>query len=403
MRGWLAPRGLSYLARRARSLVNRYGFTSGRARRRIDDCVAILAAHECAPSFMVPGRVVQTHPAYCRSLVDRGAELALHGFDHVDFKTLSPAAIVRQFERSADAFERAGIPFHGFRCPYLSATDELFQHLPRGVVSYSSNVAVRWSEAGVESTGNAVARQLETFYAPLDADTTIVLPFVRAEGMIELPCSLPDDIQLYDGLQAGEQGLQEAWCRMLDAVYARGELHVLLFHPELADRCRRALGALLTRARSLEPHVWVATLGDVAAWWRERSECTVSRAVGGNGRLVFSLQGSPRASLVAGQAAGREVCVAAEPLPLVGISAPAPASMRRDLRNLGFVLEEAAPERCMVVLDDVPVDRALLQRLEQQPLIRVACWPDGAAAALCISGDLDALSLTDYARRFSRG
>ena len=374
MRGWLAPRGLSYLARRARSLVNRYGFTSGRARRRIDDCVAILAAHECAPSFMVPGRVVQTHPAYCRSLVDRGAELALHGFDHVDFKTLSPAAIVRQFERSADAFERAGIPFHGFRCPYLSATDELFQHLPRGVVSYSSNVAVRWSEAGVESTGNAVARQLETFYAPLDADTTIVLPScARRHDRASLFAS-----RRYSALRrapGGRAGSPEAWCRMLDAVYARGELHVLLFHPELADRCRRALGALLTRARSLEPHVWVATLGDVAAWWRERSECTVSRAVGENGRLVFSLQGSPRASLVAGQAAGREVCVAAEPLPLVGISAPAPASYAPGPPQPRLRPGGGSPRALHGRAGRRPCRPGSPAGLEQQPQIRVAGWP----------------------------
>ena len=402
VRAWLAPRDLAYVARRARALTNRYGFTPGRARRRIDACVSVLGAQGCAPSFMVPGRVVEAHAGYLRSLVDQGVELALHGFDHVDFKTLTPEAIVRQFEHSADAFTRAGIPFHGFRCPYLSATEEVFRHVPADLVAYSSNVAIRWPEAEVGSSGNAVLRQLETFYAPLDADTTIAVPTVRTGGLIELPCALPDDIQLFDGLDAGEEGLEEAWGRVLDAVHAREELHVLLFHPELADRCRRALEALVERARSLRPYVWVAPLHAVATWWRERAECTVTRVVREDGELAFTLAGSERATLVAGTASGRRLVLAAQPLPVIGILPTVDAQTRAALSNLGYVLEEIEPHACAVVLEGgIAIDRELLRRLSQHPLVRVARWPDGAGAALCISGDLDALSLVDYARRLS--
>jgi polysaccharide deacetylase len=400
LREWVANRDPSYIVRRARSLTTRYGFTSVRARRRVDDCVSALAAQGCAPTFMVPGRVVRAHATYIRSLADRGVELALHGYDHVDFKTLTPSAIVHQFERSADTFVRVGVPFYGFRCPYLSATEEVYRYLPRGLVAYSSNTAVRWPEAGLRDEGNAILRQLEAFYSPQDATSTVVLPFERQQGLIELPCALPDDIQVYDGLGAGEDGLADAWCRILEAIHRRGELQVVVFHPELADRCERALVALLERARSLQPHVWVATLCEVAAWWRERSSCTVRRTTGADGRMVLTLQGSARAVLVAGLTSGRQIAVASKRLPLVGVTKAVSESTRQALRNAGYLLEEAEPERCTVMLDDLPVEPNLIRRLEAHPLVRIARWPGGAGAAMCISGDLDALSLVDYARRF---
>ena len=297
VRRWLARRDASYIAQRARALGTRYGISSGRARRRVDTCVRVLAEHGCSPTFMVPGRVVQAHPQYLRSLTDQGVELALHGFDHVDFATLSPAAVTRQFERSVDAFNRAGIAFDGFRCPYLSATDAVFRLLPSDLLSYSSNRAVFWPEARPPGSGNAVLRQLESFYSPRSAKLATSLPFPHA-GVIELPCSLPDDIQIYDGFRAGEHGLERAWCRVLETAHAHGELQVLLFHPELADRCGAAFRALLTLARSLRPHVWITRLVDVASWWRERSECTVDRTVTAkrrtNGKRKERLQRGPR-------------------------------------------------------------------------------------------------------------
>jgi hypothetical protein len=35
----------------------------------------------------------------------------------------------------------------------------------------------------------------------------------------------------------------------------------------------------------------------------------------------------------------------------------------------------------------------------QGPLVKFGAWPDGSKSALCLSGDLDALSLFDYTAR----
>jgi predicted deacetylase len=102
----------------------------------------MLAEHGCAPTFPTPGRVVQRYPRFFRHLQDAGAEIAVHGYDHVDLGAYPPAEACAQLVKAARVFARHGIEVHGFRCPYLSCSDELLEALPDGFLGYSSNEAV---------------------------------------------------------------------------------------------------------------------------------------------------------------------------------------------------------------------------------------------------------------------
>src|SRR2546425_4542915 len=117
---WLELRDVRYITLRLLSLLIRYGITSVRAKRRAVDCVMLLARYDCYPTFPTPGRVVRRHAAFCRELQEIGAELAVHSYDHLDFRSLSWAEASRQFIEADKAFDRGGIQFEGFRCPYLS-------------------------------------------------------------------------------------------------------------------------------------------------------------------------------------------------------------------------------------------------------------------------------------------
>ena len=68
-------------------------------------------------------------------------------------------------------------------------------------------------------------------------------------------------------------------------------------------------------------------------------------------------------------------------------------------------MTETAP-RCATYLDSAVLDRLaseveLVNFIEASagPLIRYWRWPDGAKSSLSITGDLDALTLLDYASR----
>ncbi len=68
--------------------------------------------------------------------------------------------------------------------------------------------------------------------------------------------------------------------------------------------------------------------------------------------------------------------------------------MSEDARVYPFYLERP---------DFKPEDeRPLLARIEDGdwPMLRLGRWPDGARSALCITGDIDALTLWDYGLRF---
>jgi len=423
LREWFGLRGPRYVRDRAMTLLSRYGITSSKAARRVECCVAMLAENGCSPTLPTPGSVVRRHPRVLRRLQDAGAELAVHSYHHVDLATRPPAEAAQQLQRAAQTFVRYGIEAHGFRCPYLRCGEGLFDALPRDLFSYSSNKAIWWDVVPTADIRNATAvfGALQRFYSPVSALDTTSTPRTRSH-MIEIPVSLPDDLQLHDGLHLGSQEMAQVWGRILEETYRRGEMFVLQFHPELSWGDQHPFLTMLHQAKALQPSVWVARLRDIASWWQEKAKFAVDVSHKGEG-LHISFSCSDRATIlvrglqVAGgqtewddpyrQVRGRSLDVPAKPRPFVGLAAGAPEHLVSFLREQGYILErgEAAPI-CGVYLDLATLGRLrseveLIEHIEgsRSPLVRYWRWPDGAKSAMCITGDLDALSLLDYAAR----
>jgi hypothetical protein len=341
----------------------------------------------------------------------------------VDLSVYSPTEAREQLLKAVKVFERFGIGVYGFRCPYLSCTDALMQALPKDALHYSSNAAVWWDVVSSAAAHNAttVLDTLQRFYKPRSARDTICAPWIRS-GLVEIPVSLPDDLQLHDGLKLGPVGLARAWGRILHRTHRRGELFVLQFHPELAQRCAHAFAALFHDARRLQPAVWVARLRDVGEWWEEKSSFGVATSRQPNG-LQLTFKCSERATiLVRGlracgpedpwdgayrQLKARSLCVPAEPRPFVGLSADVPQRIATFLKEQGYVLDTGeTAARCATYLDSATLagltsDVEILETIEASPgpLVRYWRWPAGAKSALCVTGDLDALALLDYVHR----
>jgi peptidoglycan/xylan/chitin deacetylase (PgdA/CDA1 family) len=420
---WLKLRNASYIMIRLFVLLQRYGITSRKAKRRVSDCVQLLASYGCYPTFPTPGRVVRKNADFCRELQRMGAEIAVHGYDHVDFRSLSPSRAKAEFVRAARAFADTGIQIDGFRCPYLSYSEDLRPALPAHMFKYSSNKAIWWNVVSTNSNGRASAifESLSRFYRASAAEATISLPSI-SEDLLEIPASLPDDIQLYDGLKLGDQGLTEAWTAMLRQIHRRGELFVLLFHPETYQHCKAALESVLREAQQLQPAVWLTQLRDVSAWWREKSAFEVSLTPGPAG-VCMRFACSERATILirnvktdapscAWEGAyrvlkARSLLAIGDRWPLVGLAPTASPDTVAFLRDQGYLVDpsERAPS-CAVYLDAATLASChnqvqLIDHIEASPgaLVRFWRWPGEAKSALCITGDLDALSLRDYIGR----
>jgi hypothetical protein len=92
--------------------------------------------------------------------------------------------------------------------------------------------------------------------------------------------------------------------------------------------------------------------------------------------------------------------------PFIGVHADCPAGVTRFLREQGHIVEHACSDRehaCFVRCDRFGLDDRLplLTRIDggSFPLVRFGRWPSGAASALSVTGDLDALTIGDYAAR----
>jgi peptidoglycan/xylan/chitin deacetylase (PgdA/CDA1 family) len=413
----LRGRPPAYLGRRAASLSRRYGLTDGKAIRRLRRCVENLQSYGVSPTFATPGRVIERAPGFFRELAARGVELALHGYDHVDFRTLEPAEARRQFECAAAAFERSGISFDGFRCPYLSYTDALADVVQLNAFEYSSNKAIAW-DVLPGRTGGATYAQLGELYAAARAVETVSMPWT-ANGLIEIPVSLPDDLQLLDGFGFRGQSVTEAWLPILEATHRRGELFAPLFHPETFDLIRVAMEGVIERALTLRPRVWMAQLREIARWSKEGAAFAATTTIEERA-LRIDLDCSSRATVLvrdwpdrAGTThwhdrydvtAARTLRIASDVRPFVGL-ADVDVRVARFLREQGYILDDGpqAPSCTVCVSGDVAVRNQveLVDYIESTagPLLKFSRWPDGARSALCFAGDLDALSLRDYASR----
>ncbi len=415
---WFARRNPRYIALRVLALLKRYGITPAKAETRVRACVDLLARYDCQPTFPTPGRVVKNNAAFCRELQARGVELAIHGFDHVDFTGLSQDEATRQFQRAADAFAPAEIKFSGFRCPYLSYTDRLLDALPSGMFRYSSNKAIVWDVVPDEAKQQAttVFHELGDFYSAEPAETHVVMPR-RVRDLVEIPASLPDDIQIYDGLKLGAEGVQRVWLEIFNRSYSRAELFTILFHPELYEHCALAFETILKQAQQRRPGVWVTRLCDIGDWWQEKAVFSATVADGAI-RLKHSARGTVLVRNLAADAATHEwddnyrvlesstLPWGQARLPFVGLEDGIAEETRAFLVEQGYIVETGArAKQCELYLEHATVaplnEVQLIECIETSPapLVRFGRWPSENKSALCVTGDLDTVSLMDYATR----
>jgi hypothetical protein len=205
----------------------------------------------------------------------------------------------------------------GFRAPYLRWNDDLLAALAAAGLIYDSSQPILWPVVDTAALSPEQRQALDTLLAfdrPASAETTSALPFWVGD-LLELPVSFPDDEMLVERLRLRDAGaIAQHWIAAFDQCHARGEMFVLQLHPERFPLCAAALERLLDHVTQLGPAVWRASLGDVAAWWRQQ------HAVG---------------------------------------------------EDLSTVTGSMAPRR----------------------------WPGGALSAFVLSGDIDAVTLWDYAAR----
>ena len=92
--------------------------------------------------------------------------------------------------------------------------------------------------------------------------------------------------------------------------------------------------------------------------------------------------------------------------PFIGVSENSPHILKSFLRQNGYIIENNGTNAGYSIFLDQEIflpedEKPLLAKLENldQPLIRFGVWPNECKSALCVTGDIDALTVGDYLLR----
>ena len=411
-------KGVRNLVRRLGVIGSRYGISPRRMDERLADVHNIVEAYGGRATLPVTAAAGRRNPSVIARYAALGIEFAVHGYTHVDHRELSAEDQEQQLRRAREDLEAIGVRVKGFRAPYLRANDATIRAVRRTGLTYDSSQAFHWP-IDDEIQTEAYRRGLE-FCSAVPAAEYPVVPWSE-DGVVRIPCCLPDDEAIVDRLGLSPAVADELWVSMLDAMAQSGELFVLALHPERIETCRSGVLAVLEAAQRWRPKIWLARLEEVADWWRRRSDATViveehdSRSLrvkvrGPDGVTILArginVEGQPWSDgYVRIQQA--DFLVPAGPRPFLGVHPSSPPTLAAFLREQGYIVESTvAPGTHSHFLrrESFPRShqRPLLRELDQGdfPLVRLGRWPNGARSALSITGDVDALTIWDYAFRF---
>jgi peptidoglycan/xylan/chitin deacetylase (PgdA/CDA1 family) len=412
----LGHRGASNLVRRSAQIATRFGPNPERMGGRFERFMDILDEFAIRPTFPITALPMSRNPKFAHRLIDRGAELAVHAWSHIDLSALDLAGQRAHMGRAVELFRNCSVPFTGFRAPYLHWNEDTMRVVGEFQFSYSSNQTVWWDvidEKPLDARAKeGLARGMQ-FYRPIAAREFRALPF-RRDGFIEIPVSLPDDEIPLDRMYIHDAAyLGAMWRAIFDQVYARGELFTLQLHPERIDFFRDALRALLAHARSREPGVWIATLDEIARWWDAKSRNRAQFVRDGD-RFRVEVQACKDTMMIVREGGSERLVepkifeVESTSRPCVSVAAGSSRDAISALTDLGYIVETGERSDGYAVhlgrvenagYSTIDACRRVIEE-SKRPLVRFAVWPRGMKSAFSVTGDIDALTIWDFVQRF---
>lgn len=413
----LSSRGVGNIVARSKTVSSRFGLGPGKMARCFERYMDVLDRYRVRPSFPITALPMSRNMGPVRALLDRGAELAVHAYTHVDLTALDFDRQRGNLERANEKFRALGVPFSGFRAPYLHWNEDTLRCVDELGYLYSSNEVLLWDvyrEGELSPEQEEAYRRAAAFYTPESAAVRPSLPYLRGTH-VEIPVSLPDDeipvdrLAILDGRE-----IATTWLRIYEAVKDREELFTLQLHPERIFICQGGLEAVLERVRS-DGNVWVATMEEIARWWKDRSTLRFELDSSPDGDAFVRVTGPAGVTLWGNEdggewkrAEGPIRLRAGSPVPMVGVGHGSDPEALSFLRQDGYWVEELSEDApCAVHLGKVEAfrredARGWIERIGAAPgkVVRAGRWPNGAMTALCVTGDIDCLTLGDFALRW---
>ena len=413
-------KGFKPMLSRTGSIIQRYGISDTKLDLALTNLSEILMEFDCKASLPVTATALSRHIHLAQKVQSKRIELAIHGYSHTDYTQLSLDQQKDHFQKAKKIFEIAGVKATGFRCPYLRWNSDTLTALRDCDFLYDSSQALAWEVAN-EFEFDAYQHVL-SFYGANSANDYPSLPGL-SNGLVRIPYCLPDDEALVERLEITDNAIMtDIWLSMLDKIYEKGELFTFGIHPERVPICYSAIRNVLKKTRSYFPPIWIASLDEIANWYRELGNTEFKSEIQPGGNLRISIHSPKNAVLLARsvnltvptrhwnnnykQVLCNEIIIPQNVRPWIGLNPNRSENLEKFLRHQGYLVEISSnPSFYSYYFSQenfLPEnERVILNELENgsKPLLRLSRWPEGSKAALALTGDVDAFTLWDYGLR----
>ena len=428
----IRTKGAHNFTRRLGTVFTRFGISETPIRFALHTIIDTLRQYQGAPTFFIPAVVLGRHPELISEIAHHGAEIGIHGYVHNDYRTLNKFEQYKQTHQAISIFQKFSIPYQGFRNPYLGWTEESLDVYASLRFNYESNLAILHDVIDLSAFSpllqSGFAKSLKLFQA-IPCSAYALRPHFEGD-LLRIPTSIPDDEMLFDRLRITDPlEVGRIWSMVMQRVYDYGGLYTLNLHPERGILCKQALDTLLSCARIQSLPVWVARIGDIAQWWKERSGFRLNITSLGSDRWLVETTCTPHATLLARhltvenqpvtpwygssvRVQSHNFTVKASLCPCIGVSSQTPQPLLDFLNQQGYPAVRCSQEEAhtYTLYLDKPeglgetcekqeeCKRGLVEQIEalEAPFLYFGCWPNGNRAALAISGDIDSVTVQDF-------
>ncbi|MHA3737297.1 polysaccharide deacetylase family protein [Pseudomonas sp. Eth.TT006] len=233
-----------------------FGFGGYGPYRALPRLLDLLDAFSIPATFFVPAWVVENWPQQCQAIVERGHEVAYHGYKHESFYALTLDQQQAVMAKSREVFwQHLHIRAEGFRTPSGDWRAETPAMLADAGVIYSSSMRGDDRPYLVNVPGHSTP--LVEIPGRWEMDDYASLAYTRAPNF---PCGLDRTASYALTL--------DNWQREYDGAMDEGLCLTTLFHPKIIGKPGRILllEQLFEHMRQRDD-VWFATCRDVARWW----------------------------------------------------------------------------------------------------------------------------------------
>lgn len=197
---------------------------------------------------------LEVYPTVGRDIINRGHELAWHGYQHETWSKLSPQEEEANFDKSFADAKKLGIDYAGFRPPGGLINDATYDYLHKYGIRYISPAAER----------AAIVRNI------------VVLPFHWKTTDAYFYMNEFSGLRQFYGAEADAfdpKDLQDGFLQQLEDAVASNAYISFLFHPILQTSEEKFLAMReVVELVGKDPRIWCAPCAQVADWIAQHPE-----------------------------------------------------------------------------------------------------------------------------------